>query len=178
MSEYTPETLDELADYSKFDEAPRPSILFAHADAWRADRLKLEAMGLALAHERDCDECWKGTSCGADCHMLDVAAAQQEQEKMSEQTEAKLKQQEAYVAQQEANLRQQEAHVAQQGAIVFQRAATAITAQADMLWNKARAAKQESDAFEDKARISQWEADQAQNKARRAAANMEEQEDE
>lgn len=44
MSELTPQTLRDMADYSKFEDAPRPSILFAHASVWAADRAKLEAM--------------------------------------------------------------------------------------------------------------------------------------
>lgn len=34
---------------------------------------KVERLRGLLAIERGCDECWKGTSCGAHCHMNDAA---------------------------------------------------------------------------------------------------------
>jgi hypothetical protein len=43
-------------------------------DALLVTFARIGALERLLAHERGCDECWRGVSCGVDCHMNDVAA--------------------------------------------------------------------------------------------------------
>ena len=39
--------------------------------ALAAKEALIDSLLAKLAHERGCDECWNGKSCGTDCHMND-----------------------------------------------------------------------------------------------------------